>query len=173
MVTNIGILLLLVLQKTDNREIFHIPYYKKITRYIQLLEQDPYHKTSTRHVIVIIVAISISSIIFPSTIEIYASLRKNDIDEVIECLPQFVASTISVVKILNIHFNRQSFNKLLQLITKQWKQLELNGELHVLEEIVMQGNKMAQFYNTTLVTFDTLLAGSANFSHSGYRPSLK
>ncbi|KAK9306392.1 hypothetical protein QLX08_002910 [Tetragonisca angustula] len=60
---------------------------------------------------------------------------------------------MSTVKILNIHFNRQSFSKLFQLITKQWKQLELDGELHVLEEIVMQGNKMAQFYNTTLVTF--------------------
>ncbi|KOX75138.1 hypothetical protein WN51_14285 [Melipona quadrifasciata] len=88
--------------------------------------------------------------------EVSASLRKNDIDEVIECLPHFLASTTSAVKILNIHFNRQSFSKLFQLIAKQWKQLELNGELHVLEETVMHGNKMAQFYNTTLVTFMVL-----------------
>lgn len=56
----------LVLQETDNCEIFHISYYKKITRYIQLLGQDPHHKTSTRHVIVIVVATSLASLIFPS-----------------------------------------------------------------------------------------------------------
>ena len=32
------------------------------------------------------------------------------------------------------------------MVAKQWVQLKLNGELHVLEEIVMQGNKIAQFY---------------------------
>lgn len=51
-------------------------------------------------------------------IEICASLRKNDIDGVIECLPQFVAATISVVKILNIHFNRQSVRKMSLYIEK-------------------------------------------------------
>lgn len=51
-------------------------------------------------------------------IEICASLHKNDIAEVIECLPQFIASTNSVIKILNIHYNRQSVRKISFYIEK-------------------------------------------------------
>ncbi|XP_076474331.1 uncharacterized protein LOC117156926 [Bombus vancouverensis nearcticus] len=76
-----------------------------------------------------------------------------DMDGVIECLPHFIASSISAVKILNMHFNRQNFHKLFQLVAKQWQELTLNGELHVLEEIVMQGNRMALFYRSTLLSF--------------------
>ncbi|XP_033190329.2 uncharacterized protein LOC117156922 [Bombus vancouverensis nearcticus] len=74
-------------------------------------------------------------------------------DGVIECLPHFVTSSASAVKILNMHFNRRSFNKLFQLVAKQWEQLKLNGELHVLEEVVKQGNRMAHFYRNTLLSF--------------------
>ncbi|KAF3426726.1 hypothetical protein E2986_04491 [Frieseomelitta varia] len=121
-----------------------------VARYMQILGQDPHHKTSTRNIIVIIMVASVASIFFPTTIEIYASLRNKDIDGVLECLPQIIATSITCVKILNMHFNRQNvsdiFNKLYQMVAKQWVQLKLNGELHVLEEIVMQGNKIAQFY---------------------------
>ncbi|XP_043511744.1 uncharacterized protein LOC122529557 [Frieseomelitta varia] len=123
---------------------------------MQILGQDPHHKTSTRNIIVIIMVASVASIFFPTTIEIYASLRNKDIDGVLECLPQIIATSITCVKILNMHFNRQNFNKLYQMVAKQWVQLKLNGELHVLEEIVMQGNKIAQFYQHTLLIFFSL-----------------
>ncbi|XP_068966132.1 odorant receptor Or2-like isoform X2 [Bombus flavifrons] len=80
-------------------------------------------------------------------------MYNKDMDGVIECLPHFIASSISAVKILNIHFNRRSFDKLFQLVAKQWQELKLNDELHILEETVMQGNRMAQFYHNTLVSF--------------------
>ncbi|KAK9306170.1 hypothetical protein QLX08_003063 [Tetragonisca angustula] len=123
---------------------------------MQILGQDPRHKTSTRNIIVIIMVASVGSIFFPTTIEIYASLRNRDIDGVLECLPQIIATSITCVKILNMHFNRRNFDKLYQMVAKQWVQLKLNGELHVLEEIVMQGNKIAQFYQHTLVVFFSL-----------------
>ncbi|XP_043594039.1 uncharacterized protein LOC122572729 isoform X2 [Bombus pyrosoma] len=142
-----------MLQITEGSEIFYISYYNKIERYIQLLGQDPRHKSSTRNIIVMIVMINIASIIFPTIIEILASLHNKDIDGVIECLPHFLASSISAVKILNMYFNRRSFDKLFQLVAKQWQELKLNDELHILEETVMQGNRMAQFYHNTLVSF--------------------
>ncbi|XP_043594037.1 uncharacterized protein LOC122572728 [Bombus pyrosoma] len=142
-----------VFQKTGDPEIFHVPYYNKLERYIQLLGQDPRHKNSIRNIIVIIVVTSIASITIPTTIEILASLHKKDMDGVIECLPHFIASSTSAVKILNMHFNRRNFDKLFQLVAKQWQELKLNDELHVLEETVMQGNRMALFYRNTLVSF--------------------
>lgn len=35
-------------------------------------------------------------------------------------------------------------------MAKQWHQLKLNNEIRILEEIVMQGNKMAQIYRSTI-----------------------
>ncbi|XP_043517841.1 uncharacterized protein LOC122532806, partial [Frieseomelitta varia] len=143
----------LVFQKTDYNEIFHVPYYKNITKFMKLLGQDPRDKSSTKSMIVIIVTTSIVSIILPTIIELYVSLRKKDADGVIECLPHFIASSIGLIKILNMHFNRQNFSKLFHLVGTQWDQLKLSGQLHVLEKIVIQGNKMAQFYHNTLVSF--------------------
>ncbi|XP_050580533.1 uncharacterized protein LOC126917573 isoform X2 [Bombus affinis] len=142
-----------MLQINEGSEIFHVPYYNKLERYIQLLGQDPRHKSSTRNIIVMIVVTSIASITIPATIELLASLHNKDTDGVIECLPHFLASSISAVKVLNMHFNRRNFHKLFQLVAKQWQELKLNDELHILEETVMQGNRMAQFYHNTLVSF--------------------
>nr|XP_033190330.1 uncharacterized protein LOC117156923 [Bombus vancouverensis nearcticus] len=144
-------------QKTGSVEILHVTYYNKLERYIQLLGQDPRHKSSTRNMIVIIVVTSIVSITIPTTIELFASLHKKDMDGVIECLPHFVASSISAVKVLNIHFNKRNFSKLFQLVARQWQQLKFNDELHVLEEVVMQGNRMAHFYRMfTIIGADWL-----------------
>ncbi|XP_050580536.1 uncharacterized protein LOC126917575 isoform X1 [Bombus affinis] len=143
-------------QKTGNPEILHVTYYNKLERYIQLLGQDPRHKSSTRNMIVIIVVTSIASITIPTTIELFASLHKKDMDGVIECLSYFVTSSTSAVKVLNMHFNKRNFSKMYQLVAKQWEQLKLNNELHVLEKVVMQGNRMAHFYRNTLVSFMVL-----------------
>ncbi|XP_068966131.1 uncharacterized protein [Bombus flavifrons] len=143
-------------QKTGSPEILHVTYYNKLERYIQLLGQDPRHKSSTRNMIVIIVVTSIASITIPTTIELFASLHKKDMDGVIECLPHFVASSISAVKVLNMHFNKRNFSKLFQLVARQWQQLKFNDELHVLEKVVIQGNRMAHFYRNTLVSFMVL-----------------
>ncbi|XP_033348875.1 uncharacterized protein LOC117233062 [Bombus vosnesenskii] len=77
-------------------------------------------------------------------------------DGVIECLSYFVTSSTSAVKVLNMHFNKRNFSKMYQLVAKQWEHLKLNNELHVLEKVVMQGNRMAHFYRNTLVSFMVL-----------------
>lgn len=41
-------------------------------------------------------------------------------------------------------------------MAKQWYQLKLNNEIRILEEIIMQGNKMAQIYKNTLLLSMTI-----------------
>lgn len=65
-----------VFQKTGDPEIFHVPYYNKLERYIQLLGQDPRHKNSIRNMIVIIVVTSIASITIPTVRKIRQSLDR-------------------------------------------------------------------------------------------------
>lgn len=42
------------------------------------------------------------------------------------------------------------FDELFKFIEKEWEQLKLSNELHVLEEVVMQGNKMGQLYRSEI-----------------------
>ncbi|KAK1126047.1 hypothetical protein K0M31_005574 [Melipona bicolor] len=44
----------------------------------------------------------------------------------------------------------ENFDKLFKLIEKEWAQLKLNNELHVLEEVVIEGNKMGQLYRSEI-----------------------
>lgn len=91
-------------------------------------------------------------------------------DAVIEGLPHFIAATISAVKILNVYFYRENvsnffnytkefflriiyffqFDKLFQFVASEWDKLKLNNELHILDNTIIQGNKMAQLYRSIL-----------------------
>lgn len=71
---NLSLNSLLAFQKTDYTEIFHVSYYKNITKFMKLLGQDPRHRSSTRSMIVIIVTTSIVSVTLPMVREIYQSL---------------------------------------------------------------------------------------------------
>ncbi|XP_043511733.1 uncharacterized protein LOC122529552 [Frieseomelitta varia] len=144
-------------QETESHlfDIFDIPYYKILERYLQLLGQDPRQKKKFRNTILTIVVISIVSILIPTTLELFTSLYNKDMDAVIECLPHFIASSISFVKVLNMHFNRENFLKLFQRVAKDWQQLKLNNELDILDETVMNGNKIAQLYKKKYI-FDCI-----------------
>ncbi|CAK9815527.1 hypothetical protein ANTPLA_LOCUS8693 [Anthophora plagiata] len=72
-------------------------------------------------------------------------------DAVIECLPNSIAAATSIVKLLNVHLNRKNFKQMYDLVTKEWEQLKLHDELHVLENITAQGSKLAQIYRNTLL----------------------
>ncbi|XP_016770783.1 odorant receptor 63a-like isoform X3 [Apis mellifera] len=137
-----------VFQKTkkQHNEIYDIPYYKMMEKYIRFLGQDPRQKNEFRNIIVFILVISIASILIPTTLELYISLRNKDMDGVIECIPHFIASSISAVKLLNLHFNRQNYNILFHFVIKKWQQLKSIYELNALDETIMQGKRMAKLY---------------------------
>ncbi|XP_068965470.1 odorant receptor Or2-like [Bombus flavifrons] len=145
---------ILAFQETERQspDIFDVPHYKMLKKYLQLLGQDPRQKNGFKNFIVTAVVISITGNIIPTSLELYTSLCDKNMDAVIDVFPHFMAATISAIKILNIQINRQNFNKLLQFVAKQWEQLKLNNELYVLNQTVMQGNKMAQLYRRSLLT---------------------
>ncbi|XP_017754778.1 PREDICTED: uncharacterized protein LOC108546974 [Eufriesea mexicana] len=148
----------LVFQKDKEQgpDIFDIPHYKMLQKYLQVLGQDPHQRDEVRNVIVTIVVISIVGIVVPSSLEFYTSLCDKNMDAVIECLPHLIAAVTSLVKILNVHLNRENFKKIFIFVTKEWKELKLNNELHILEEIASQGSKMALIYRNTLLSFTVL-----------------
>ncbi|XP_017754776.1 PREDICTED: uncharacterized protein LOC108546972 [Eufriesea mexicana] len=148
----------LAFQKNGGQDydIYNIPYYRMLKTYLQFLGQDPHQKSGLRNIIVVVVVISMAGVLIPTTLELYASLCRKDMDAIIECMPHFIASAISTVKILNLHFHRESFNNIFQFMAKEWEQLKEKNELHVLEATVIEGNKMAHLYRKTLLSFMVL-----------------
>ena len=62
-----------VFQKTkkQHNEIYDIPYYKMMEKYIRFLGQDPRQKNEFRNIIVFILVISIASILIPTVRKIH------------------------------------------------------------------------------------------------------
>ncbi|KOC60221.1 hypothetical protein WH47_07803 [Habropoda laboriosa] len=139
--------------KTQNNEIFQIQHYQPLQKFLQFLGQDPSQRDGTRGSIVFVMVLSVLGILIPTFIEIYVQLCEKNMDAVIECLPNGIAAATSVVKLLNVYLNRENFQKMYDLVTREWEQLRMNDELHVLEDITMQGGKLAQFYRNTLLSF--------------------
>ncbi|XP_048265906.1 uncharacterized protein LOC105665636 [Bombus terrestris] len=129
---------------------FDIPYYKMLEKYLQVVGQDPRQRDIFRSIIVTIMVTSITGILVPTSLEVYRSLYDKDMDGVIECMPHLIAAITSIVKILNVHFNRENFRKLFEFVRKQWEELKLTNDLRVLEEVTIQGSKMAQLYRSRL-----------------------
>ncbi|KAK9306166.1 hypothetical protein QLX08_003060 [Tetragonisca angustula] len=127
-----------------------------IEKYLQFLGQDPRQSDKFRNIIVTVMVTSITGIVVPTSLELYTSLCDKDMNAVIECMPHLIAATTSVVKILNVHFNRENFKKLFDFMTEQWEELKLTDDLHILEDVTMRGSKMAQLYRNTLLIFMVL-----------------
>ncbi|XP_050580513.1 uncharacterized protein LOC126917570 isoform X6 [Bombus affinis] len=167
-----------VFQKTGEQypNIYDIPYYNTIKKYLRFLGLDPHQKYGL--IIVIIMVISMTSGLIPMSIVLYGSLCTKNLDMVLECLPHLGALLTSVVKILNVHLNRENvrkfitieqsfrtkacykvmttrvmlqFKKLFDSITKEWQQLKLSQDLYILEEVTIRGSKMAKLYRNTLL----------------------
>ncbi|KAG6801501.1 hypothetical protein HZU73_03076 [Apis mellifera caucasica] len=132
-------------------DIFEIPYYKSLKKWLILSGLYP-----PKNIIIILVAISIISVTLPLMFAIYTSLHAKNIDAMFECLPSLGVCIVAMFKLQNIYNNSENFKKLFTFVAKQWYQLKLNNEIRILEEIIMQGNKMAQIYKNTLLLSMTI-----------------
>ncbi|CAL7940216.1 unnamed protein product [Xylocopa violacea] len=142
--------------RREHLDIFDIPHYKMLQKYLQFLGQDPHQRSETRKIILFVMMIATAGIYIPTSIAIYVSFCDKDIDGVIECLPHLIATVTSIVKILNMYIHRENFKKMFDFVTKEWEQLKLNNELYLLEEIMLQGSRIAQLYRHTLLSSVTL-----------------
>ncbi|XP_043511732.1 uncharacterized protein LOC122529551 [Frieseomelitta varia] len=130
--------------------VFEISYYKILKKYLQLVGLNPQGKERFGDFSIVVALISIASIFVPTILEFYASLCARNIDAALECVPHLAACAASICKLLNIYIYRKNFNKLFNFIEKEWGQLKLNNELHILEKVLMQGNKMGQLYRSKI-----------------------
>ncbi|XP_046144658.1 odorant receptor 43a-like [Osmia bicornis bicornis] len=96
---------------------------------------------------------TIISLLTPSLLKTYSSMREHDLDTVMECVPVIVSTLVALIKILNHNINRKKFENMFDRMAKQWEVSEINGELHVLNEIIEQGSRMGSLYRISLWGF--------------------
>ncbi|XP_017889271.2 uncharacterized protein LOC108630467 [Ceratina calcarata] len=131
-------------------DIFDIPHYAELKRFLRFAGQDPRQHAATRIAIMVAIVISTSGVIIPSSLEVYLSLRRNDMDAVIECLPHLIASVISLVKIVNLYLYRENLKNMFDMITAEWHRLG-SKEFVVLETVTAEGSLVARLYRNSLL----------------------
>ncbi|XP_076634754.1 odorant receptor Or2-like [Colletes latitarsis] len=87
----------------------------------------------------------------PTLFAIYISFVENDLDGVIECQPHLITTITSIVKLLSLYLNRQNLKKIFISVKEEWDLLEVNGTVHILDEITRKGSKIAEFYRGVLL----------------------
>nr|XP_012138695.1 PREDICTED: odorant receptor Or2-like isoform X1 [Megachile rotundata] len=70
-----------------------------------------------------------------------------------ESVPYMATGSVSAIKLLNHNINRKKFENLFDRMCRQWEISEINGEIHVLNEVTEQGTKMGALYRTSLWVF--------------------
>ncbi|CAL7940362.1 unnamed protein product [Xylocopa violacea] len=141
----------------ENREqisnAFDITYYKTLKTYLSILGINPYQDNQTSNIIVFAILILYSSVCYPATIKFYNTLREKDYDGIFEDLPQLLAGTASIIKLLNVHSNKTRFRKLFAFVIRGRNLLNSKDELYMLNKFTEQGNKLAYMYRRILITF--------------------
>ncbi|XP_076393287.1 uncharacterized protein LOC100878986 isoform X3 [Megachile rotundata] len=87
----------------------------------------------------------------PLVIQFGISISEKDVDGIIDEFPHILTAVGTMIKFCNISLNHQHIKTLLDLILKDWE--VLTNELHMLNKITTQGNRIANLYRTTLLSF--------------------
>nr|XP_034176023.1 odorant receptor 49a-like [Osmia lignaria] len=93
------------------------------------------------------------SVLIPLLLQFAKSIREKNLDGVMECIPIMATLFVSVIKLLNHNIKRKEFENFFDRMSEQWEISELNGEIHVLNEIIEQGSKMGTLYRISLWVF--------------------
>ncbi|XP_043258623.1 uncharacterized protein LOC122400920, partial [Colletes gigas] len=139
-----------VLQKDERcgASIFNISYYKTLKKYFIFLGQSPSQTDLHSNINATLVICINVSILLPSVFQMQLSLSKKDWDGVIESQPHLITAALAIVKLLNLHLNRQNFKELFVSVKEEWEELKLADELHYLDVLTERGSKIAQLYRS-------------------------
>ncbi|XP_043258964.1 uncharacterized protein LOC122401091 [Colletes gigas] len=144
-----------VLQKDERcgASIFNISYYKTLKKYFIFLGQSPSQTDLHSNINATLVICINVSILLPSVFQMQLSLSKKDWDGVIESQPHLITAALAIVKLLNLHLNRQNFKELFVSVKEEWEELKLADELHYLDVLTERGSKIAQLYRNVLLSY--------------------
>ncbi|KOX67782.1 Odorant receptor Or2 [Melipona quadrifasciata] len=85
------------------------------------------------------------------TMQLCDAIRDKNFDNIIQNLPQIMTIIISMIKIINIYYNKTKFRELFNSMAEDWKFLESRNELHILNEFTKNGSTLALFYRNVMI----------------------
>ncbi|XP_076632149.1 uncharacterized protein LOC143347119 [Colletes latitarsis] len=82
----------------------------------------------------------------------YISTIDNNLNDVVDCLPHLTTAILSVIKLLSLQLNRKNIQQIFASVEEEWELLEIEGDVHILDEITRNGSRIAQLYRRTLLS---------------------
>nr|XP_012143137.1 PREDICTED: uncharacterized protein LOC100875831 [Megachile rotundata] len=148
----------LVLQSNGTRKenSSQIPCLKVFKKYLIVLGQYSYQTELSHKVIITVIVGCVMSLLIPAILQFFSSLRENDIDTAMDCIPVSVSVINSMIKILNHNIYRKKFENIFERMTRLWEIAEVNGELQILKEVIDEGSQMGTLYRSSLWIFVSL-----------------
>ncbi|XP_033180382.1 odorant receptor 9a-like isoform X1 [Bombus impatiens] len=144
----------LVFQKNERRTstVFDISYYKVFKKYLLFLGQFPNQSRWSSKFNVTVMTGSLLTFYFPAFAQIFTSLYENDLGGMLEGMPVVASVSAVLIKLLNHEIYKKNFEKMFDVIKKDWKLLNDKSQTHILEEITKQGNKIGEIYRTFVLS---------------------
>ncbi|XP_057338942.1 odorant receptor 13a-like [Microplitis mediator] len=123
-------------------------HFRELKVVLTLFGQWPSQSPLQQYCARFVVLSAIFSILTPKMIKFFEVIR--DIDGVIECLPMIFVHLASLTKYLNWIFNADKFKKLLVLIERDGKTLEIYQDAEIMTEWLKRMKSITTAYTTAM-----------------------
>ncbi|XP_017795546.1 PREDICTED: uncharacterized protein LOC108576980 [Habropoda laboriosa] len=125
-------------------------YYKSMKSYMNILGINPYQDKRAGIALQSTAMFLCVSVMSPMFLKIYVAQREKDFDGVMQVLPNIIAQTGALVKVMNIRINKANFRKLFDLMVRRWKLLEAKDEIEILKKYTSKGMRLRELYKDSL-----------------------
>ncbi|KAL2727272.1 odorant receptor 13a-like isoform X1 [Vespula squamosa] len=145
-------------------------YYKILQFFMRICGLWPYQSFFTKYFFMMLTIFLCEGILFAQLMEIFEN--KNDLNEVIDCIPNTFISMLVGIEFLglifnsknvrNSHFNNKciilnyrmectQLKKCIDTIADDWNYLSSNVEIELLKSFTVQGRKLAVIYISKII----------------------
>ncbi|XP_071873140.1 uncharacterized protein [Bombus fervidus] len=131
--------------------VFDISSYKVFKKYLLFLGQFPNQSRWSKKFNLTVMIGSLLTLHYPGFVQIYTSLYAKDVASFLEAIPVITTLTAVLIKLLNHVIYKENiykfiFEKMFDIIKKDWELLSNKSEAHILKEITKEGKKLGEIY---------------------------
>ncbi|KAL2727264.1 odorant receptor 13a-like [Vespula squamosa] len=119
-------------------------YYKILQFFMRICGLWPYQSFFAKYFFIMLTIFLSEGILLAQLME--ALQNRNDLNEVIDCIPNIFISILVGIEFGGLLFNSKKLKKCIDTIAEDWKYLSSKVEIELLKSFTVQGRKLAVIY---------------------------
>ncbi|KAL2727275.1 odorant receptor 13a-like isoform X2 [Vespula squamosa] len=119
-------------------------YYKMLQFFMRICGLWPYQSYFAKYFFIIMTMFLSEGILVGQLTEVVQN--RNDLNEVIDCVPNMVITIIVGIEFTGLIFNSEKLKICIDRIAEDWQQLSSNEEIELLKSFTVEGQKLAFVY---------------------------